>query len=383
MNAVAHREATASLEELKAVPMKARVDALQAAYRTEAGTNDVRRQSPLPSTIRQQLINRLDQRLTASLWALNFGIRLPGEWGTTLTYATVDDFMPAVHKLGAPGGNFQQLLPDPRDEAVLLGKPIVYSTDEILIPRWDWNYPDRYIEELERVADRAAYAISRQVDSDARTALAAQLMSSGMKAAAWNWMDSQAYGIPDSNDMDQSAEGAVNLNIYMDIAEYADLIERELDSFYMHPSTIKTMWQQVTAPEGTGDGYFPVFPEVYRAELLGVGERMYNQFFGRRFPLPTPTNSIDVTGDDKYFWALLSPRASNVPQGAFWLWDYPGVHELEENGQAYTVDNLIYVRSMRGNDARIYDVYVAQKAYLLAYCDLQIPNLLRVQYDAA
>jgi len=360
-----------------------RIEALKVAFaRHNAHAAEISDRSPLPTEVRQQFVSRLGARMEADLWGMRVADVNPTQWGSILSYRVTQMKLPKVYKIGAPGGNFQEIHAN-RDSVFSLGDPVIYTTPEILVPRFDPRFLDRYIQDLQVLADEAAIAINEQVDSDLLTAKDNQLVTPAQGTLVTNgfdWVSSKVRGLPTYNDVDYSAAsgGYVTKDIYMDLAHRSMLLKRRLEWIGMHPDTIMTLWQQTDAGAGATD-YFPELPDVLRARIFEEGERVFTYMWNTRFPLPDPTNSIDCTGDDRYFWVLMSPLDDRAPRGLVWLFTYPEPINFGPNGAAYFVDQMQYLRTEVRN-GQIYEVFVVQKAIQIAYTDYQKPNVIRAQY---
>jgi len=333
-------------------------------------------QAPVPSRIRQQIINRIHQRITAQSWALDYCDAQEVGYGEQLAYRVQGVKLPKVYKLAEPGGNWVEIHRN-RDGVFTLGDPIVYTIPEIWIPRWDPLYPDRYLEDIAYVADVAAIAMSEQIDADAVTAVTNQVVASGMRSNAFDWISSRVVSasVPDTNDLDASDNDKIDLNFFKTLGGHALKLNRRIARIDIDPDGLMTMWDAVE----TGSN-FPALPESFRAQVLRDGEDAYFQLFGIQFPIPKPNNTIDNTGSTKYAWALLDPPAKMLaPRGAAWLYTWPAPEDLGQSGQAYVVDNLQYLRTeTRG--PRVYDVFVLMKNVLFTSVAYQQPNVVRIKY---
>lgn len=348
----------------------------QAAVR---GFGQVPDLAPVPSQIRQAVVNRIQNRLLAQMWALEFAAVNPSDWGVTLSYRVRSEQLPRVYKIGSGGGNWAEIHAN-RDSVFTLGDPEFLTTPEILIPRFDPSFPGRFLEDIEQEADAAAIAIAEQIDTYALAAIAAQLDASTLATTGFNWISDKVVGVPTTNDLDLHAQAGITRVVYKEMALHAMKLGRRIQGIYMAPDTIGSMWDQTDAV-GASSTYFPAFPETYRERIMAQGERAFMNFWGTEFPTPTPTNTIDVSGADKYFWGLLEPIADpTAPRGGFWLFTYPAAPSFGAGGAAYTGDFLQYMPPARIINGRVYDCFVMQKAYQVAYIDLQKPNVMRVQY---
>jgi hypothetical protein len=341
------------------------------------GQADVR---DIPSRIKQMVANRIRAQLLVRLWAMEMGDVNAGDWGEQLSYRFHNNALPRVYSIGAPGGGSVELTVN-NDQVVNLAEPTFYTTDEFLVPRFDPRFPGRYRQDLEEIAEFASIAIANQIDTDCMTAVNAQVVlaaSGDLLSSGMTFVHPKVYGAPTYNALDYATEQAVNMVVWRNLGLHAMKLGRRIERIYMHPDTIDTIWQQIDA--GAGSTYYAQWPETYRSRIADTGEQAYTNMFGMEFPLPTPTMAIDVSGAEKYFWALLSPSDPVEPKGVFWLFTYPSGKRLGANGEAYFVDNIQYVDT-RVENARIYDLFLLQKAVNIVYCNYQRPNLVRVRYD--
>lgn len=331
----------------------------------------------IPSKIQQMLVNRIEARLMTRLWAIEMGDVNPVNWGELLAYRTHNQTMPKIYSIGAPGGNWHEILVNP-DTLTTIGDPTFYTTPELLVSRFDPRFVGRYRQDLAEAADLAAMAIENQIDTDCMSAVNAQIVlaaSGDLISAGMTFVHPKAYGVPTYNALDLTTEGAVTMEVYRQMVLHAMKLNRRIESVYMHPDTIGTMWQQMY----TGST-FPTWPNDRRDRMMDEGERAYNSFFGQEVPTPTPTLAINPSATEKYFYALLSPNDDMVPRGVFWLFTYPEPYTIGDGqGQAYFYDRLEYI-GHRTEPGRLYDVFLLQKAVNIAYTNYQRPNLLRVRY---
>lgn len=335
-------------------------------------------QAPVPSRIRQQVINRIHSRVMADNWAMSFGDAQEVGFGEQLVYRVSGVKLPSVYKMAEPGGNWTEIHKN-RDGYFTLDEPAIYTTPEIWIPRFNPRYPDRYLDDLAFVADMAAIAMNDALEADALTALQAQFVASGMRAGAHDWIASGVISgnVPDTNILSETTAGKVNVAVYKTMAEYVMKTGRRMTNLYMAPDTILGMFDEYNA--AASSTYFANFPEVQRQRFFEQGGGAYNHMFGVDFPVPTPINSIDVSSSDKYFYGLLEPTDPMLPRGAFWFYTWPAPNDYGEYGSAYVVDNLEWITTAR-RAGQVYDVFVLQKNALFASVSYQQPNAIKVMY---
>jgi len=367
---------TTASREARAMEIKRIFD----EFHAKGGQNALPDTAPVPSLVRQQVLARLHSRIYAQNWAVNFADAHEVGFGERPAYRVSGVKLPPVYKLDEPGGNWVQIHRN-RDGYYMLDDPSIYTIPEIWIPRFNPLFADRYLDDLIFVSDTAGIAMGEQMEADAVTAVGLQAVASGMRANAWDWISSRvpSGNVPDTNILDLSGSddgnGKVNFLVYKKMALHAMKIGRTFSGIYMDADTIGTMWDAVTSGSS-----FPTWPEAVRETMLRGGQNAYMQVFNTAFPMPTPTNSLDNTGSDKFFWALLEPSPEEiVPRGAFWWYTWPPPDSLGDSGEAYVVDNLEYLRT-QVQSGRIYDVFLVQKNALMASVAYQQPNLLKVQY---
>ena len=316
----------------------------------------------MPTKVRGQFVARLQNELAEDLIGQQFCAMDTMNWGESYQYSTLTRKAVPIYKLSEPGGKPKSIGWSNTEGVVDLGLPIIYTTEEFAIQKFNRSAPDKWLRELDRAVAWAKRDLQVSIDTDIWTTLDAQI-GGGLNQVGFTYQESRVKNTPSSNNLVASSlsEG-LNKDALQEILLHGSLTNRRLVKVAVPTLGMKTVWNWVN-----NDTYAPRISQALMAEIERTGGAAMN-LWGYNIVFQ-PTNILEGSTAPCYAYASFeSIDPLSVPGAAFYV-----VGQAQNEADYY--DCLEFVR----RDG-MYDVFVAHAEVLICSIDLQMPNIAKIRY---
>lgn len=287
--------------------------AREALASAPAAPEEARRQLVIKSdndaTARQELaaarVPRIRLDVLAQNMAMDFFEYTPLQDNEVPQYISESDMSVGVSYLSEYGGGPSMIWTGTQNIATV---PLyMITSDKVYVPRM--SVLQGILREQDRANQRAAYTLSRKIDKDLMTLLAANL---GVFGADTFVLDEDIKNVPTTNDLDWSAdlEGKLQKVFFQRLFDHFDRLGKTIQNIYVPTTLPKTMWEWVGVVSSTDATAANTVDPLTQREILQTG--VVQQMFGRKFNL-VPKNTLSGDAGSTYVWV-----STTEPAGYFY-----------------------------------------------------------------